>query len=147
MENLDYINEEIIQTHINNIQENGFTIIRNAFDDKLADDVVNDFNTWSNLNEFDSNMFNRVTNFHTLNKNTLDLATNKIVDRILVKLFGKQQCVYSSLFFREGTAQHFHVDTPHFFTNPINQYYGVWFALEDIDKNAGPLKYIIGVIL
>jgi phytanoyl-CoA hydroxylase len=143
MENLDYINEEIIQTHINNIQENGFTIIRNAFDDKLADDVVNDFNTWSNLNEFDSNMFNRVTNFHTLNKNTLDLATNKIVDRILVKLFGKQQCVYSSLFFREGTAQHFHVDTPHFFTNPINQYYGVWFALEDIDKNAGPLKYYI----
>lgn len=139
----EQVDEQIIQTYINNIENNGFTIIPKAFDSELADLVVNDFNIWTRSNEFSSNKFNRVTNFHMLNKNTLDLVTNKIVDRILVKLFGKQQCVYSSLFFREGTAQQFHIDTPHFFTNPINQYYGVWFALENIDQNAGPLKYYI----
>ena len=62
---------------------------------------------------------------------------------ILHTLFNKEQVVYSSLFFREGTSQYYHRDTPHFYTNPIDQYYGVWYSLEDIHVNAGPLKYCI----
>jgi ectoine hydroxylase-related dioxygenase (phytanoyl-CoA dioxygenase family) len=59
-------------------------------------------------------------------------------------MFKKKQVIYSSLFFREGTKQHYHRDTPHFYTNPIDTYYGVWYALEDVNINAGPLKYYIG---
>ena len=74
----------------------------------------------------------------------MSLVTNKYVNQIIKGLFNTEQVIYSSLFFREGTAQHFHRDTPHFYTNPIDMYYGVWYSLEDIDVNAGPLKYYIG---
>lgn len=142
---VEQLNDSDIQTHIDNIEENGFTIISKAFSDNLADMIINDFEKWTYNNkcDFKRNTFNRVTGFHMYNNNTLNLVTNPIVDTILGKIFKKPQSIYSSLFFREGTAQHFHRDTPHFYTNPINQYYGVWFALEDIHPNAGPLKYYI----
>jgi hypothetical protein len=137
---------EFIQTHIQNIENNGFTIIKNGIDIDLVDKVVSDFEYWSSLEENNFKKFNkdRVTNFHIYSENTKNLVTNIYVNKILETLFNKEQVVYSSLFFREGTAQHYHRDTPHFFTNPIDQYYGVWYSLEDININAGPLKYFIG---
>lgn len=135
-----------MQHHISNIENNGFTIVRNGIDIDLIDRVVNDFEYWSYLEENGFKKFNkdRITNFHIYSKNTKDLVTNSYVNDILKTLFNKEQVIYSSLFFREGTSQEYHRDTPHFYTNPIDQYYGVWYALEDINVNAGPLKYYIG---
>jgi hypothetical protein len=132
--------------HLDNLHNNGFTIIKNGIESDLVDKVVKDFDEWSNKPEvgFRKHKLDRVTNFHIYNENTLNLATNEYVNEILNAFFEKPQVVYSSLFFREGTSQHFHRDTPHFFTNPIDKYCGVWYSLEDIDINAGPLKYIIG---
>lgn len=132
-----------LEEHLKNIDNDGFTIIKKAVDLNVIENVVNDFDNWCKDSDFQPNSFNRVTNFHIYSKNTLDLVTNKYVNLIMEKSFGTKQCVYSSLFFREGTSQHFHVDTPHFYTNPINKYFGVWYALEDIHQNAGPLKYYI----
>jgi ectoine hydroxylase-related dioxygenase (phytanoyl-CoA dioxygenase family) len=135
-----------LEKHISNINNNGLTIIKNGIDNDLVDRVVNDFDYWSSLpkNEFVKFKSDRVTNFHIYSKNTLDLVTNKYVNELLKKLFNREQAIYSSLFFREGTSQHYHRDTPHFYTNPIDQYYGIWYALQDININAGPLKYYIG---
>jgi hypothetical protein len=137
---------ESIEHHILNLQTNGFTIIKNGIDIDLVDKVVSDFDSWSALEENNFKKFNkdRVTNFHIYNENTKNLVTNFYVNKILETIFQKEQVIYSSLFFREGTSQHYHIDTPHFYTNPINQYYGVWYSLEDISINAGPLKYYIG---
>jgi hypothetical protein len=135
-----------IKEHISNIQNNGFTIIKNKINIDLIDKVVSDFDYWCSLEQNNFKNFNkdRVTNFHVCSKNTKDLVTNNYVNDILTSLFNKEQVIYSSLTFREGTSQHYHRDTPHFYTNPIDQYYGIWYALEDIDVNAGPLKYYIG---
>jgi hypothetical protein len=132
--------------HIENINNNGFTVIKNNIDNDLINRVICDFDEWSSIEEnmFKKHNFDRVTNFHIYSKNTLDLVTNSTVNKILNTLFKTEQSVYSSLFFREGTAQHYHRDTPHFYTNPIDQYYGVWYSLEDINVNAGPLKYYVG---
>jgi hypothetical protein len=135
-----------IENHILNIQQNGFTIIQNGIDIHLVDKVVNDFDYWSALNENGFVKFNqdRVVNFHMYSENTKNLVTNNVVNDILKTIFNKEQAIYTSLFFREGTSQNYHRDTPHFYTNPIDQYYGVWYALEDVNINAGPLKYYIG---
>jgi len=132
--------------HVNNIQKNGYTIIRNGTDINLADKIIQEFDEWSSIpkNKFVPFKGERVTNFHVYSKNTLDLVTNKNVNTILTSLFNKDQAIYSSLFFREGTTQPYHRDTPFFYTNPCNQYYGVLYALEDIDVNSGPLKYYVG---
>jgi len=135
-----------IEKHIQNINNDGFTIIRNGIDVELVNKVIDDFDHWSSFEKNGFLKFNkdRVTNFHVYSENTKNLATNKFVNNILKTLFNKEQVIYSSLFFREGTSQHYHRDTPHFYTNPIDQYYGVWYALEDTHVNAGPLKYYIG---
>ena len=145
MENFIFCENTKIEEHIENINNYGFTILKNKIPHELIDCVINEFETWGLMteNNFVNHRFNRVTNFHIFSKNTMDIATNKYVNEIISKLFNSQQCVYSSLFFREGTSQHFHRDTPHFYTNPIDMYYGVWYALEDIDANAGPLKYYV----
>jgi len=135
-----------ISHHLENILNNGYTIVRNAIDNDLIDRVIEDFNVWSSdpENNFLKNSKARLINFHSYSKNTLDIVTNKYVHDIVSSFLGQEQVVYSSLFFREGTSQHYHRDTPHFFTNPIDKYCGVWYALEDIDVKAGPLKYFIG---
>jgi ectoine hydroxylase-related dioxygenase (phytanoyl-CoA dioxygenase family) len=138
-------NESILE-HINNINDNGFTIIKNGIDTELVNKVIYEFDEWTSNKENNFKKFNkdRVFNFHIYSENTMSLVTNKYVNQIIKSLFNTEQVIYSSLFFREGTAQHFHRDTPHFYTNPIDMYYGVWYSLEDIDVNAGPLKYYIG---
>ena len=72
------------------------------------------------------------------------MVTNEYVNDILQTVYGKEQVIYTSLTFKYGTSQDFHRDTPHFYTNKPDQYHGVWFALEDININSGPLKYYIG---
>jgi len=138
-------NESILE-HINNINDNGFTIIKNGIDIELVNKVICEFDEWASNKENNFKKFNkdRVCNFHIYSENTMSLVTNEYVNQILKGLFDTEQVIYSSLFFREGTAQHFHRDTPHFYTNPIDMYYGVWYSLEDIDVNAGPLKYYVG---
>ena len=135
-----------LKKHTANIQNNGYTIIRNGFDPILADTIVHEFDEWSSKpeNKFVPFKQERITNFHIHSENTLNLVTNKNVNKLITSLFKKEAVVYSSLFFREGTTQPYNRDTPHFYTNPIDQYYGVWYALEDVDINAGPLKYYIG---
>lgn len=132
--------------HILNMKQLGYTVVEKCVDIDLINRVVSDFDEWSSLEQNGFTAFNgeRVTNFHMHNKNTMDLVTNFHVNEILKRLFEKDPVVYSSLFFREGTSQHYHRDTPHFYTNPIDQYYGVWYALEDVYRNAGPLKYYVG---
>lgn len=140
------MNTEKLKSHLYDLSVDGYTVIRNAVDKNLIDKIVTEFDYWSSLpeNKFKKFNRNRVTNFHIYSENTKELVTNKYVDQLLKKIFKKDQAVYSSLFFREGTSQGFHRDTPHFYTNEIDQYYGVWYALEDINQKAGPLKYIIG---
>ena len=135
--------EIIVDNCIQEIQQKGYCILKNAINHDLADRIIAHFDEWKNNKDncFKCYHFNRITNFHMLNDDTKQLVTNEYVNQILCKLFNCQQSIYSSLFFREGTAQHFHRDTPHFYTNPINNYYGVWYALENIDEQAGPLKY------
>lgn len=132
-----------INKHINNLNDDGYTIIRNGFSHSLANNIIQNFVDWSSNkdNNFQNNMHNRVTNFHIFSDNTLELVTNKYVDAVIASFLGSEQVVYSSLFFKEGTEQHLHRDTPHFYTNPINKYCGVWYALEDIDRESGPLRY------
>lgn len=135
-----------IQKHWSDLEVLGYTIIRNGTPLDLVDRVVKHIEMWTSdpNNNFEKFKQDRVCNFHRYNEDTLSLVTNSKVHDILEKMFNNKSVVYSSLMFREGTSQHFHRDTPHFYTNPINLYYGVWFALEDINVKSGPLKYVIG---
>lgn len=49
-----------------------------------------------------------------------------------------------TLNFGHGTEQHTHADSMHFSSFPRGFMCGVWFALEDVDSDNGPLRYYPG---
>jgi hypothetical protein len=64
--------------------------------------------------------------------------------QILRELYGREPLPFQSLNFPVGTEQKVHSDAIHFNTMPAGWMCGVWFALEDIDENNGPLVYYPG---
>ena len=50
----------------------------------------------------------------------------------------------TSLYFEQSSEQAIHRDTPFFNTQPPDLYAGIWFALEDVHADAGPLRFFPG---
>ena len=68
-------------------------------------------------------------------------------DKILIKLLkalknNKKPIPFSSINFMKGTEQPMHSDYIHFATLPHNYLLGVWIAMEDINKDSGPLAIV-----
>lgn len=59
-------------------------------------------------------------------------------------LYDRKPRPFQTLNFRVGTEQAPHSDTLHFNSKPPGYMCGVWVALEDIDKDNGPLVYYPG---
>jgi hypothetical protein len=64
--------------------------------------------------------------------------------QILRELYGREPLPFQSLNFPVGTEQKVHSDAIHFNTIPAGWMCGVWFALEEIDEDCGPLVYYPG---
>ena len=64
---------------------------------------------------------------------------------LLGVIFDAKTALNTSLTFEQGSEQDIHRDTPFFWSKPHSgEYVGVWFALEDVQDDAGPLRYIPG---
>jgi ectoine hydroxylase-related dioxygenase (phytanoyl-CoA dioxygenase family) len=74
----------------------------------------------------------------------MELCLDPQVGDLLDAAFGYPAVVYSSLIFVKGTEQDVHRDSPYFATSPEGFFFGVWFALEDIHPDSGPLRYYRG---
>ena len=72
------------------------------------------------------------------------IATAPAVLEVLAKIYGRAPKPFQTLNFRFGTEQLPHSDTIHFNSRPSGYMCGVWVALEDIDRDNGPLVYYPG---
>lgn len=137
--------ENVITTHIQNIDNFGFTTIKNAFTTELADKIIADFDIWFETQQKNDSSLNKslskVTEFHTHNENTLELVTNDFVNKIINNYFNKEQVIYSSLIFSNPPDEQYQRTTPHFYTNPPNQFLPVWYFLDNIKDDTMFLKY------
>ena len=83
------------------------------------------------------NFLNRVINLHSLIPEMKDVYC-EIRDK--VDIFNIDTTLWSSIYFEVGSEQPLHRDLPYFYTgNRLNESFGVWIALEDINSNNGPL--------
>ncbi len=69
------------------------------------------------------------------------LATHPKVMRFLDAAYGRKPFAFQTLNFQRGSQQSLHSDAFHFHSEPPRFMCGVWFALEDIHADAGPLTY------
>ncbi|MFN3162528.1 MAG: phytanoyl-CoA dioxygenase family protein [Pseudohongiellaceae bacterium] len=72
------------------------------------------------------------------------LAVDKRATTALEELYGRRALPFQTLNFPKGTSQMAHSDTIHFSTIPAGYMAGIWVALEDIDRDNGPLVYYPG---
>lgn len=72
------------------------------------------------------------------------LAAWPAMRRLLRAAYGRDPFPFQTLNFKRGSEQHLHADTIHFHSEPERFMCGVWIALEDIRREAGPLAYVKG---
>lgn len=129
----------------------GFTVLKGVVDPHLCDEVVRDYKRYLEMNRGyadryidDKGRHHRLVNFHLSSDNAMKIGCHEEIMRVLDYLFGYKAGIYTSLTFEYGTEQPIHRDAPFFHTFPVNYFFGVWCALEDIDSEAGPLMYVPG---
>jgi hypothetical protein len=86
----------------------------------------------------------RVQDAWTSDPNVRRIAANEKIIGLLGTLFGRPAFPFQTLNFPVGTQQHVHSDNIHFASIPDGFMCGVWVALEDVDKDNGPLIYYPG---
>jgi hypothetical protein len=69
------------------------------------------------------------------------LSTLPIIESRLRLAYGRRPFAFQTLNFRYGSQQRAHSDAVHFHSEPQRFMCGVWFALEDVASDAGPLFY------
>ncbi len=75
-------------------------------------------------------------------KEIVDLAKDEDVLGFLEYLYKKRPIPFSTINFIKSSEQPLHSDYMHFSSKPERYLTGVWFALEDIDINSGPLQVV-----
>jgi ectoine hydroxylase-related dioxygenase (phytanoyl-CoA dioxygenase family) len=137
---------DIYKQNILELRDLGYTIIKNVNNHAICDNFVKDFENYSDFKNRDSEYYNnkRWIAGHSLSDATKNVTCNEKVLKLLDCIFETETVVYSSLIFWKGTQQGVHRDTPHFYTNPVDHYFGCWHALEDIHPDSGPLFYYEG---
>ncbi len=124
---------------INTYAEKGYQILPGVLSSEEADAAAADIESF-----YASHPGSRVVNLHMRSLALARAITKQSVyDWVAANCFDNP-VVYTTLSFLKGTQQDIHRDVPHFFTWPLYQFIGVWYALEDTDLNNGCLRYYAG---
>lgn len=126
----------------NTLNERGIVILENFIDNTTCDNIINDFYKFKNKTNNNDISNNRLYNLHLQSENVRNiLFSNKILS-YLDYYFEKRTALNSTIYFEHGSGQCIHRDTPYFWSNPNGgEFVGVWFALEEANKENGKLEY------
>lgn len=143
------IDAEVLETLLS-LRENGYAILRNNVPHALCDEVIREFEEHC-ASEKESEQYadeyglhSRLALFHYKSDPALEIALLKRTTDVVRTGFGGDFTIVGSLLFERGSTQDVHRDTPAFFTNPLNHFFGVWNALEDVREGSGELCYFTG---
>ena len=149
---LSDLSSKTVDEHLKNINEIGFTILRKTTPLDLCDRVISSYQDYLSQDPGYSNqninpktgLHKRLINFHLTSNAAFNIFDkNQFLLEIIDSFWSKREtCVYTSLYFEEGTQQPIHRDAPLFCTFPENLFLGVWFALEDANTSNGALNVV-----
>lgn len=88
--------------------------------------------------------YNRIQDAWRISAAVREIALAPAIHAALHALYGRKPLPFQTLNFLRGTEQRVHSDTIHFNSEPRGFMCGVWVALEDIDRDNGPLMYYPG---
>jgi hypothetical protein len=139
-----------IKSYVDELLTEGVTIIPRSLPPSLCDDVREGFKAFAQLNpeifipnQDEHGHYGRIVNLHVVYRPLFELfRQNQLALAVQDYLFDAETVLYTSLFYKRGSAQSIHRDSPYFTTRPEYHYFGVWAALEDSDANNGALAVV-----
>lgn len=72
------------------------------------------------------------------------LAVQPSILSLLETIYGRKPFAFQTLNFAVGSQQSYHSDAVHFNSYPLGFMCGVWFALQTVEFDSGPLHYFPG---
>ncbi|WP_372191235.1 phytanoyl-CoA dioxygenase family protein [Xanthomonas axonopodis pv. desmodiigangetici] len=136
---------------VSSLHEHGYAHLPGVLSAKECDAICADFMRYvaKHRQEADKHVMgtgrhSRLTNMHLVSNRARAAIAKPVVMKALDAFFGDRAFVATSLFFEQSSEQALHRDTPFFHTRPHNIFAGIWFALEDVHAEAGPLQYYPG---
>lgn len=135
---------------LTDLREKGLAVLAGNVPPELCDAVLDDFRRHcADHPEHEQyrdelGLHDRLACLHMTSANAMKIGLNERVLEIVDAAFERRGAIVGSLFFERGSEQDIHRDTPAFFTVPLNHFFGVWTALEDIHPDSGQLRYYAG---
>jgi len=133
------------------LEEDGYCVLRGVLTPEECDAVSASFEDYVASHRAEADEFvlptkrhSRLINLHLASEAARRAITKPRVMNVLDGFFGDVAYVATSLYFEQSSEQSVHRDTPFFHTKPRLAFAGVWFALEDVHPDAGPLRYFPG---
>ena len=140
-----------IKKNSNFFIKNGYLILKNILTQDEIESCLFDFKKIVNSKEYKTNPdyfhYNknpRIVEGWRRSKNIKKLVYKKKIIDYLKLFYCKQPVGFSTINFQAGTEQPLHSDSIHFGTIPELYLVGAWFALENVNKNIGPLVVVPG---
>jgi hypothetical protein len=135
---------------VNSLEEDGYVVITGACISEACS-ALKEIDQLVRLNpkifpsDDDFSHLDRVANLHLVVKSLIDCigASSEVLD-VQRQFFRETPTIHTSLYFRHGSRQALHVDSPYFTTVPYGRYLGCWIALEDATVENGCLMVIPG---
>lgn len=133
------------------IHEDGYGILEQVLTPRECDRICEDFDAYvaANRDEADRHLMatsrhSRLCNMHLVSAAARAAIAKPRVMGALDAMFEDRAYVATSLYFEQSSEQAIHRDTPFFHTRPHMMFAGIWFALEDVHPDSGPLRYFPG---
>lgn len=140
-----------IEIAAKNIEKDGFCILKNVLTPNECDAISHSFDEYVEAHRdeadkflLETNRHSRLCNMHLVSEAAQRAILKERVMKVLDAFFGSRTYIATSLYFEQSSEQAIHRDTPFFHTKPQMAFAGVWFALEDVHPDAGPLRYYRG---
>ena len=141
---------DIVRQALSDLMTTGIAIIPQNLSGEACDKILADFRAYCAEHPVHADfcdehgLHDRLANLPLYSAAARQVALNRTVLEVVETAFGKPADIVGSLYFERGSGQNIHRDTPAFYTIPLNNYFGVWHALEDIHPDSGVLTYYEG---
>ena len=117
----------------------GYSLLNIQLDDRLINDALSELTGLYKYNSDNYNENNRIQNAWRYSDAVRSIACLDDVLKVCESVFGKPAFPFQTLNFEFGSQQRPHSDYVHFASSNVNGMCGVWFALEDVTLENGPL--------
>ncbi len=138
--NLDESSAESLR----NWQENGYAIIRRLLSPTKVDAVNEEVDRLIRQKKVRWKYGNKIMFAIKRSELLRAIGQDEKVLQILSSLLGREAELFQSINFLTGSQQRSHSDAIHMTTFPEGNLIAIWIALEDIDRDCGPLHYYPG---